>query len=445
MRRAPLTAAALAVASLAPTAARAQWHARVEGFGVVPLAGWQSDAYVAGGGVSVGGEWAIGSRFGLTGNLGFAGLVASDDAQAGGAIPPLSGGGYGWAELGARLRPLGYCPTRGNERLWVEVDGGFGLTGRVIAPSVRARVGYAFAAGPVDLGPFVGWSWMPQTDAMAYPGDAHLASLGLSLTLHPHRPEPAPPLPPPPPPPEPPPPPQCPVIVGATVPDANGDGCPEPDRDGDQVHDLIDRCPDAPEDHDGFEDEDGCPDPDNDRDGIPDATDRCPNEPEVVNGVDDQDGCPDQGVVEVREGRIVIEEQVFFDTNSYRIRARSEAVLDAIARILRDLPPSRVVIIEGHADHRGDDRYNFLLSFLRSVAVQRELIARHARPNRLRPLGFGRRVPRAQGTTSEALAANRRVEIVVSGVGSVGVAQTIGGWVRVEADGTIHRLPGPPP
>ncbi len=65
------------------------------------------------------------------------------------------------------------------------------------------------------------------------------------------------------------------------------------DRDGDGVPDREDKCPDEPEDRDGFEDKDGCPDPDNDKDGIPDKLDRCPNEPEEVNGIDDTDGCPE--------------------------------------------------------------------------------------------------------------------------------------------------------
>lgn len=94
------------------------------------------------------------------------------------------------------------------------------------------------------------------------------------------------------------------------------------DRDGDGITDDVDRCPDAPEDIDGFEDEDGCPDADNDHDnvydiedvcpntpgpvenqgcpvddrdgdGIPDSSDKCPDEPEDVDGVEDTDGCPD--------------------------------------------------------------------------------------------------------------------------------------------------------
>ena len=43
---------------------------------------------------------------------------------------------------------------------------------------------------------------------------------------------------------------------------------PPGDRDHDGILDNVDKCPDEPEDKDGFEDEDGCPDPDNDKDGI---------------------------------------------------------------------------------------------------------------------------------------------------------------------------------
>ena len=65
------------------------------------------------------------------------------------------------------------------------------------------------------------------------------------------------------------------------------------DRDGDGILDAVDRCPDEPEDKDGFQDDDGCPDEDNDNDGIPDAVDKCPNEPEDFDGFQDEDGCPD--------------------------------------------------------------------------------------------------------------------------------------------------------
>ncbi len=71
------------------------------------------------------------------------------------------------------------------------------------------------------------------------------------------------------------------------------DGCPDLDDDNDGIPDSRDKCRLEPEDKDGFQDQDGCPDPDNDKDGIPDASDKCPNEPEDKDGYQDADGCPD--------------------------------------------------------------------------------------------------------------------------------------------------------
>ncbi|HEU0032709.1 MAG TPA: OmpA family protein [Kofleriaceae bacterium] len=65
------------------------------------------------------------------------------------------------------------------------------------------------------------------------------------------------------------------------------------DRDGDGLKDDVDKCPDDPEDFDGFEDEDGCPEPDNDRDGILDEDDKCPDIPEDKDNFQDEDGCPE--------------------------------------------------------------------------------------------------------------------------------------------------------
>jgi hypothetical protein len=72
----------------------------------------------------------------------------------------------------------------------------------------------------------------------------------------------------------------------------DGDGCPDPDNDGDGIPDVVDKCPNEPEDKDTFQDEDGCPDPDNDGDGIADLYDACPNEKEDGLGKRPTDGCP---------------------------------------------------------------------------------------------------------------------------------------------------------
>ncbi|MDB4963710.1 MAG: OmpA/MotB domain protein [Myxococcales bacterium] len=70
-------------------------------------------------------------------------------------------------------------------------------------------------------------------------------------------------------------------------------GCPDADNDADGIADAADKCPMEPEDKDAFQDEDGCPDPDNDGDGVPDAADKCAMEPEDKDNFEDDDGCPD--------------------------------------------------------------------------------------------------------------------------------------------------------
>jgi outer membrane protein OmpA-like peptidoglycan-associated protein len=71
------------------------------------------------------------------------------------------------------------------------------------------------------------------------------------------------------------------------------DGCPDYDNDQDGIADTLDKCINDPEDKDNFEDADGCPDLDNDKDGIEDKLDKCPNDPEDKDNFEDDDGCPD--------------------------------------------------------------------------------------------------------------------------------------------------------
>ena len=71
------------------------------------------------------------------------------------------------------------------------------------------------------------------------------------------------------------------------------DGCPDFDNDQDNIPDSLDRCPNAAEDRDDFEDDDGCPDYDNDNDGVADSLDKCINDPEDLDNYQDEDGCPD--------------------------------------------------------------------------------------------------------------------------------------------------------
>ncbi|MEM9072910.1 MAG: OmpA family protein [Myxococcota bacterium] len=212
-------------------------------------------------------------------------------------------------------------------------------------------------------------------------------------------------------------------------------GCPDPDNDGDQILDGDDECPLQAEDVDEFEDENGCPDPDNDGDGILDGTDRCPSEAgPLANGgcpdtdrdgdtvVDRLDNCPDeagtpenQGCqarqrVVIREGSLEILDKVYFGTNSDRILARSNRLLDNVARVLNAHPEITLIRVEGHTDDRGDDDYNLQLSQRRAEAVVAYLVRKEVAAERLRARGFGEARPIETNDTREGRANNRRVE-----------------------------------
>ena len=220
------------------------------------------------------------------------------------------------------------------------------------------------------------------------------------------------------------------------------DGCPDDDNDKDGILDRVDACPMEPEDHDGFEDEDGCPDVDNDKDGLFDTIDKCPNEPEDKDGFEDEDGCPDPdndkdgildkddkcplehgvppdgcpkkyNLVVVTEKKIELKQTVYFDTNKATIKPQSFALLDDVAAAMRDNPTIRVDV-EGHTDSQGNDAFNLKLSQSRAESVRTYLVGRGIAKDRMTPRGYGENVPIADNRTAAGRSQNRRVEFVIT-------------------------------
>jgi len=195
------------------------------------------------------------------------------------------------------------------------------------------------------------------------------------------------------------------------------------DRDGDGVKDDVDQCPDTPEDRDGFHDEDGCPDPDNDDDSILDKDDRCPNEAETWNQYLDDDGCPDtvpappgpkKPVLEIDEiGHGFLLEPIQFEYDSAKIAKQSLPIVDEVARIFADHKEFVLIEVAGHADERGNDKYNLELTQKRVESVVAALIARGVAASRLRAQGYGEYCPIDTSHTETAWAKNRRVDFMV--------------------------------
>jgi outer membrane protein OmpA-like peptidoglycan-associated protein len=181
------------------------------------------------------------------------------------------------------------------------------------------------------------------------------------------------------------------------------DGCPDPDNDGDGIGDALDKCPNQAEDVDGYEDMDGCPDPDNDADGIPDIKDQCPNK----KGIPEEQGCP--RAKEIKRGKLILvgvnfqAGKAILDPNSYRI-------LDQVYESLVEWPEVKLEI-QGHTDSQGNYTKNKQLSQKRAEAVMIYLIQKGIAPDRLRALGFGPDNPIADNKTANGRAKNRRVEM----------------------------------
>ena len=223
-----------------------------------------------------------------------------------------------------------------------------------------------------------------------------------------------------------------PVIVPVVVPVKE-----DPDSDGDGLKDSVDKCPNEPEDKDGFQDEDGCPDPDNDADGTPDVTDKCPLVPGPVDnagcpdpdrdgdgvvdrldncpdekGTPENAGCPTKQLVKITDTKLEILESVYFKLDKAVIEPRSFALLDNVAQVLGS-HEKLVIQVEGHTDSQGKPAYNKDLSQRRAQAVVDYLAKKGVDKARLKPVGYGQDNPVADNKTAAGRAQNRRVVFLI--------------------------------
>jgi outer membrane protein OmpA-like peptidoglycan-associated protein len=321
------------------------------------------------------------------------GLLSNGPAPSDPTLHDPGTGDLGVLFVTARLRPLASDGQPLATGPWVDVGVGPGLTGSLVRAVGEAGLGWNFGVAGFALGPSARYLHVVQPSDALDSTDASILLFGLEIGLRDpqaHRqPEPAPTPP-----------------TAAQTPAVQ-------DRDGDGIPDDTDECPDDPEDKDGFEDENGCPDPDNDQDGIADAKDACPNEPETVNGVQDEDGCPDDAPIVVKKDRILLKQHLLFDTNRARVKHEGHPALVAVLNLWQQHPEWDHLIVDGHADRHGPDRFNVWLSHLRAERVRKKLIEMGFPGDKLTLRAFGRRHLRVPEESDEADRENRRVEFVI--------------------------------
>ncbi len=125
--------------------------------------------------------------------------------------------------------------------------------------------------------------------------------------------------------------------------------------------------------------------------------------------------------VDIRNGKVYVSlaDKLLFPSGSIVIDERGKQALNQLAVVLNKEPDINIAV-EGHTDTKkvinlGQIKDNWDLSVLRATSVTRYLTeTQNVDPHRLTATGKGQFQPVDPGTTPDALAKNRRIEIVLS-------------------------------
>jgi OOP family OmpA-OmpF porin len=109
---------------------------------------------------------------------------------------------------------------------------------------------------------------------------------------------------------------------------------------------------------------------------------------------------------------IELSSPLVFETHGGTLVPSDDAILDAIAVLLRGRP-TMTIEIGAHTDSRGSDAFNQTVTESVARQVRMALIARGIAAARLTAVGYGETRPIADNRTEAGRAANRRIELVV--------------------------------
>lgn len=112
---------------------------------------------------------------------------------------------------------------------------------------------------------------------------------------------------------------------------------------------------------------------------------------------------------------------VFFDFDRYDLRGDARETLDRNSIALSHRPSIRL-LIEGHCDERGSERYNLALGDRRAQAAKQYLVSRGILEASIDTLTYGEERPFETGHNEESWAKNRRAHFVLKGTLTTGPA-----------------------
>jgi len=110
------------------------------------------------------------------------------------------------------------------------------------------------------------------------------------------------------------------------------------------------------------------------------------------------------------QGPVGVARIIYFDFDSYTVKPEFQSVLDAHARFLKSHTATRVTL-EVNTDERGGREYNLALGQKRADAVRRALGLLGVPESQMEAVSFGKEKPAVQGSSEDAYAKNRRVEL----------------------------------
>lgn len=116
-----------------------------------------------------------------------------------------------------------------------------------------------------------------------------------------------------------------------------------------------------------------------------------------------------RGRVVVTETETTILDVVEFEPGTATIRAKSTAILDAVAATMQGNPSIELVEVQAHTCGAGDEVANLALTQRRAEAVVAYLVAAGVAPVRLDPQGYGDTQP----IVPEVSAKNERIAFLI--------------------------------
>jgi OOP family OmpA-OmpF porin len=113
----------------------------------------------------------------------------------------------------------------------------------------------------------------------------------------------------------------------------------------------------------------------------------------------------------IEKGRIEL--LVEFDTNKAIVKPQYDSNIEEVADVMKKYPDLKIVI-EGHTDNVGTEKYNINLSQKRAEAIKQLMVKKfNIDANRIKAKGFGFSKPLDKNTLKEGRQKNRRVEAAV--------------------------------